>query len=135
MGSYGIGIERIVACYIEQHHDKDGIVWNTALAPYAVQVTAVNMNSENTVSHAEKIYELFSAAGIETMFDDRSDVSPGFKFKDADLLGMPFHVIVGDKNLKNNQVEIKKRRTGERILVGFEEILPEIQKLLRNNEQ
>ncbi len=135
MGSYGIGIERIVACYIEQHHDKDGIVWNTALAPYAVQVTAVNMNSENTVSHAEKIYELFSAAGIETMFDDRSDVSPGFKFKDADLLGMPFHVIVGDKNLKNNQVEIKKRRTGERVLVGFDEILPEIQKLLRNNEQ
>ena len=134
MGSYGIGIERIVACYIEQNHDKDGIIWSTALAPYAVQVTAVNMNSANTVAHAEKIYEQFTAAGIETMFDDRSDVSPGFKFKDADLLGMPFHVIVGDKGLKNNQVEIKKRRTGERIMVGFDDILPEIQKLLKGSE-
>jgi prolyl-tRNA synthetase len=135
MGSYGIGIERIVACYMEQNHDKDGIIWNKALAPYAVQVTAVNMNSENTVAHAEKVYETLTAAGIETMFDDRSGVSPGFKFKDADLLGMPFHVIVGDKGLKNNQVEIKKRRSGERILVKFDDVLQEVQNLLLKDSE
>ena len=69
-------------------------------------------------------------ANIEVLFDDRANITPGFKFKDADLLGMPFQVIIGDKGLKNGQVEIKRRRTGERIMVKLEEAVSEVQKLL-----
>jgi len=130
MGSYGIGMERIVACYIEQHHDKDGIVWNTALAPYQIHLIAVNMNSSDVVSASEKIYNQLTESGVEILFDDRMNITPGFKFKDADLLGMPFQVIVGDKGLKNGQIEIKRRKTGERSLVKLEEAVAEIKKIL-----
>ena len=130
MGSYGIGIERIVACYIEQNNDKDGIIWNKSLAPYEVHLIAVNMNSKDVETASNQMYDRMIDAQIEVLFDDRASVSPGFKFKDADLLGMPFHVIVGDKGLKNGQVEIKRRRTGERILVKLEEAVSEVQKLL-----
>ncbi|MCX6121468.1 MAG: proline--tRNA ligase [Ignavibacteriales bacterium] len=131
MGSYGIGMERIVACYIEQNHDKDGIVWNKALAPYQIHLIAVNMNSKDVVTASERIYNQLSEVGVDILYDDRSSITPGFKFKDADLLGMPLQVIVGDKGLKNGQIEIKRRRTGERILVKLEDAIPEIQKLLR----
>jgi prolyl-tRNA synthetase len=130
MGSYGIGIERIVACYIEQNNDKDGIIWNKSLAPYEVHLVAVNMNSKDVETASNQIYNRMIDAQIEVLFDDRPNMSPGFKFKDADLLGMPFHVIVGDKGLKNGQVEIKRRRTGERIMVKLEEAVSEVQKLL-----
>jgi len=130
MGSYGIGMERIVACYIEQNHDKDGIVWNKALAPYLIHLIAVNTNSNDVVTTSNRIYEQLTGLGIDVLFDDRGSISPGFKFKDADLLGMPFHVIVGNKGLKNGQIEIKRRRTGERSMVALEDALTEIQKLL-----
>jgi len=130
MGSYGIGIERIVACYIEQNNDKDGIIWNKALAPYEVHLVAVNMNSKDVETVSNQIYKNLIDAQIEVLFDDRANMSPGFKFKDADLLGMPVHVIVGDKGLKNGQVEIKRRRTGERTMVQLEDIVSEVQKLL-----
>jgi prolyl-tRNA synthetase len=131
MGSYGIGIERIVACYIEQNNDKDGIIWNKALAPYDVHLIAVNMNSKEVETASNKIYNQLIDANIEVLFDDRDNMSPGFKFKDADLLGMPFHVIVGDKGLKNGQIEIKRRRTGERTMVQLNDAISEIQKLLK----
>jgi prolyl-tRNA synthetase len=130
MGSYGIGIERVVACYIEQNNDKDGIIWNKSLAPYEVHLIAVNMNSKDVETASSQIYDRMIDAQIEVLFDDRANMSPGFKFKDADLLGMPFHVIVGDKGLKNGQVEIKRRRTGERIMVKLEDTVSEVQKLL-----
>jgi prolyl-tRNA synthetase len=130
MGSYGIGMERIVACSIEQNHDKDGIIWNKALAPYQIHLIAVNMNSKEVVAASDHIYKQLSEIGIEVLFDDRASITPGFKFKDADLLGMPFQIIVGDKGLKNGNVEIKRRRTGERILVKVEDAVSEIQKLL-----
>ena len=130
MGSYGIGMERIVACYIEQNHDKDGIIWNKALAPYQIHLIAVNVNSKDVIAASDRIYNQMCSAGVEVLFDDRANITPGFKFKDADLLGMPLHVIVGDKGLKNGQIEIKRRRTGERILVKLEDAVAEIQKLL-----
>jgi prolyl-tRNA synthetase len=130
MGSYGIGIERIVACYIEQNNDKDGIIWNKSLAPYAVHLIAVNINSKDVETVSNQIYDRMTDAQIEVLFDDRTNMSPGFKFKDADLLGMPFQLIVGDKGLKNGQVEIKRRRTGERIMVKLEDAVSEMQKLL-----
>ena len=130
MGSYGIGIERIVACLIEQSRDQNGIIWNKALAPYRVHVISVNMNNKDIVLGANQVYRKLTDAGIDALFDDRDGVSPGFKFKDADLLGMPFQVIVGEKGLKNGQVEIKRRKTGERTMVAADSVIAEIQKLL-----
>lgn len=130
MGSYGIGIERIIACAIEQNHDADGIIWDKALAPYLVHLIAINMNNKNIVLTSNQIYRMLSDAGLDTLFDDRANVTAGFKFKDADLLGMPVHVIVGEKGLQNNQVEIKVRRTGERTRVAIEDLVATVKKLL-----
>ncbi|MGB6120447.1 MAG: proline--tRNA ligase, partial [Bacteroidota bacterium] len=114
MGSYGIGLERIVACHIEQNHDKDGIIWDKALAPYQVHLIAISGKSQEVADRAEEIYRSLAESGVEVLFDDRKDISPGFKFKDADMLGMPWQVIVSEKNLKKNQVELKERKSGER---------------------
>ena len=126
MGSYGIGVERIVACHIEQHHDEFGIKWQKSIAPYDVHLICVNMNSESVVSKAEEIYAKLKQNGISVLFDDRTDASPGFKFKDADLLGMPLQVIVGEKNLKNGQIEMKDRNSGERRTVPVDNIVEEV---------
>lgn len=130
MGSYGIGIERIVACHIEQNRDENGIIWNKALAPFQVHLIAVGAKSQAVLTMAEKIFAELTDDGVEVLFDDRKDMSPGFKFKDADLLGMPYQVIVGEKNLAQGKIEIKERRTGERILVDAEEVLEKVQALL-----
>ncbi len=130
MGSYGIGIERIIACAIEQSHDANGIIWDKSLAPYLVHLIAINMSNKEIVLASNEVYRLLNEAGIETLFDERANVSPGFKFKDADLLGMPIQVIVGEKGLKNNQVEIKIRRTGERSMVARGELLPTLKAML-----
>lgn len=118
MGSYGIGIERIIACHIEQNHDENGIIWDKAIAPYHVHLISVSTKNKDVVEMAEHLYKEMLGAGIEVLYDDRTSTSPGFKFKDADLLGMPYQVIVGEKNLANNKVEIKVRATGERVLVS-----------------
>src|SRR5512135_3699084 len=123
MGSYGIGIERIVACHIEQNHDANGIIWDKAIAPFQVHLIAVGSKSKDVVDMAERMYTDLTDDGIEVLFDDRKDISPGFKFKDADLLGMPYQVIVGEKNLANGNIEIKDRRTGERIMVEVDRLL------------
>ncbi|MDP2885614.1 MAG: proline--tRNA ligase [Ignavibacteria bacterium] len=130
MGSYGIGIERIIACAIEQNHDADGIIWDKALAPYLVHVIAINMNNKDIVLTSNQVYKSLNEAGLDTLFDDRANVSPGFKFKDADLLGMPVQVIVGEKGLKNNQIEVKVRRTRERTMVPVDDLIPTVKKLL-----
>ncbi len=130
MGSYGIGMERIIACHIEQNHDENGIIWDKALAPYQVHLIAVGAKSQQVVDTAEQLYGELSNSGIEVLFDDRTDISPGFKFKDADLLGMPFQVIVGEKNLANGMIEIKTRKSGERLLVQRADILKKVKELL-----
>jgi len=130
MGSYGIGIERIVACHIEQNRDEHGIIWSVPLAPFAVHLIAVAMKSQNVVDTSESVYGELTAAGIEALYDDRRETSPGAKFKDADLLGMPIQVIVGDKNLANGKIEVKVRRSGERILVDRAELLGKLRELL-----
>ena len=129
MGSYGIGIERIIACHIEQNHDENGIIWDKSIAPYQVHLIAVSKNTA-VLAMAEKIYADLQDDGVEVLFDDRTDTSPGFKFKDADLLGMPFQVIVGERNLGNGKIEIKERRTGERVLVDVANAVEKIQSLL-----
>jgi prolyl-tRNA synthetase len=122
MGSYGIGVERIIACYVEQHHDENGIIWDKVLAPFQVNLLALNMKKGNVVEASDKIYADLSNAGFSVLYDDRIDAQAGFKFNDADLLGMPIQVIVGDKKLKENKVEIKVRATGERFDIETEKL-------------
>lgn len=122
MGSYGIGIGRIVACAIELGHDDAGIIWPKSLAPYDVELIGLNMKEAQIREQAEKIYDELQASGLSVLFDDR-DVSPGFKFKDADLLGIPLQVVVSPKNLAKEQVEVKDRRTGQRTLIPRAELL------------
>jgi prolyl-tRNA synthetase len=130
MGSYGIGIERIIASYIEQNHDDAGIIWNKALCPFAVHLIAVNTDNEKLMAVCDELYTQLEKSNIDALYDDRVDVTPGFKFNDADLLGMPLQLIVGGKNLKDGNVELKERRTGKRTVVKREEALQKVKQLL-----
>jgi prolyl-tRNA synthetase len=132
MGSYGIGVERIIACHIEQHYDENGIKWQRSIAPYNIHLICVNKNSESVVKKSEELYEQLQSHGVSVLYDDRDDVSPGFKFKDADLLGMPLQVIVGDKNLKNNEIELKDRNTGKRWNVSKDDVIAAILSFVKN---
>lgn len=112
MGCYGIGIGRTVAAAIEQNHDADGIVWPLPLAPYPVIITPVNVNEKPLLETAEKIYLSLVEKGVDVLLDDR-DERAGVKFKDADLIGIPFRVTIGPKKLSEGKVEIRYRRSGE----------------------
>jgi prolyl-tRNA synthetase len=129
MGCYGIGINRIIASAIEQNNDKDGIIWPVAIAPYKVICIPLNMHDDNITTVSGNIYKQLKSEGIETLIDDR-DISPGIKFKDADLLGIPCQIVVGSKGLADSSVEIKIRKTSDRLKVSVNQVLPEIQKLL-----
>ena len=123
MGSYGIGVERVLACYIEQHNDSSGIIWEGPLSPFHAHILGLNESKFPEVKHiAEKIYSDLSEAGYELLYDDRNE-SPGIKFNDADLIGIPIQIIVGNKNLVNGKVEIKSRKDGIRQLVDFTDIV------------
>ncbi|HVH20480.1 MAG TPA: proline--tRNA ligase [Myxococcota bacterium] len=110
MGSYGIGVERAIAAVVERCHDKDGIVWPLAIAPFEVVVTVVNPKQPATSDAGGAIYDALKAHGIDVLLDDR-DERPGVKFKDADLIGIPYRVTVGPKGLEEGKVEITRRKT------------------------
>ena len=111
MGCYGIGISRTVAAAIEQNHDAEGIIWPLPIAPYQVIITPVNVNEQSLSETAEDLYQILVKAGIEVILDDR-DERAGVKFKDADLIGIPYRITVGPKKLAEGKVEIKSRRSG-----------------------
>ncbi len=129
MGCYGLGVSRTVAAIIEQHHDDDGIVWPMAAAPYPVEILVINVKSEETMKVAEQLYGKLRAAGIDVLLDDRDD-SPGAKFKDADLVGLPLRITVGERGLKRGAVEARVRRTKEQTDIPVEGAAEEILKLL-----
>jgi len=110
MGCYGIGVTRIVAAAIEQNHDKDGILWPVPLAPYEVAVLDLQQDDPAVVATATRIYDELTAAGIEVLYDDRNERA-GVKFKDADLIGLPFRIAVGKKGVAEGVVELKRRRS------------------------
>ncbi|MFI5315305.1 MAG: proline--tRNA ligase [Myxococcota bacterium] len=112
MGSYGIGIERIMAAAIEAHHDANGIVWPISIAPFDVVVSPVKASDSDQREKAERLYAELSAAGLEVLLDDR-DERPGVKFKDADLIGVPFRVVLGPRALAKGCVELVARASGE----------------------
>jgi len=130
MGSYGIGVERILACFLEQNYDEKGIIWKKPLSPFDVHLIGLNMKNSDIKETCEKLYNQLQTSGFEVIYDDRYDVSAGFKFNDADLLGMPLQIIVGEKNLKNGNVEIKIRKSGEKLTVPISEIKEKIKSLL-----
>jgi prolyl-tRNA synthetase len=120
MGSYGIGLDRLMAVVVEMHHDEDGIVWPDNLAPYDVHLMTVGKGDE-PVEVADKLYEELSAAGFAVLYDDR-DLRAGVKFKDADLIGLPWRVAVGARGLAEGGVEVKRRDQQERKLVPLAEV-------------
>ena len=129
MGSYGIGVDRVMACFIEQNNDENGIVWNKTLAPFDVHLIALNLKNELVANKAEKIYSELKSNNWDLLFDDR-DAAAGFKFNDADLLGMPIQIVIGEKKLKENKCEVKIRKTGERFDVELGELNNKIKELL-----
>jgi prolyl-tRNA synthetase len=112
MGSYGIGPARIAAAAIEQNHDKDGIIWPGSIAPFDIEILPLNVGDAGTMEVAEKFYRDLTEKGFDVLVDDR-DERAGVKFKDADLIGVPTQIVVGEKNLREGLVEIKDRRTKE----------------------
>ncbi len=111
MGCYGIGVTRTMQAAIEQSHDDNGIIWPISLAPYHVEILPINMQHAESVRVAEKLAGELESAGFEVLFDDR-DERPGVKFKDADLIGIPLRVSVGERSLAKGEVEVKFRKGG-----------------------
>jgi prolyl-tRNA synthetase len=131
MGCYGIGVNRIIAATIEQHNDKDGIIWPPSLAPYQVITLPINVLDTTVRSAADRIYSALTKAGYEVLYDDR-DERPGIKFKDADLIGIPLRVVVGEKNLKKGKVEVKPRNSDKTHLISAKEVPKEVKKILQS---
>jgi prolyl-tRNA synthetase len=129
MGSYGIGVSRAVAAIIEQNHDEQGIVWPATVAPINVQLVAAG-KEDSIFEEADKIAQKLNEAGISVMFDDRKSVSPGVKFNDAELLGMPWIVVVG-KKLVEGLVEVKNRKTGERQDIEVSKVVSHLKSLIK----
>ncbi len=128
MGCYGIGIGRTAQAAVEQSHDKDGVIWPRAIAPFCAAVVPVNSSDESQMKAAQKIYDEGRMAGLEMILDDREQ-RVGVKLKDIDLMGIPIKLIVG-KALKEGKIEIKLRKTGETKLVAVEKTLEEVKALL-----
>ena len=122
MGCYGIGVSRLAQSAVEQSYDKDGIIWPTAIAPYEVVIVIPNVGDEEQVTVAEQLYTDLQAAGIDVLLDDRNERA-GVKFKDSELIGIPYRVVTG-KSLKQGQLEVVKRSTKEVSNLAIAEVLP-----------
>ncbi|PKG82014.1 proline--tRNA ligase [Colwellia sp. 75C3] len=123
MGCYGIGVSRIVAAAIEQNHDENGIKWPKAIAPFQVAIVPMNMAKSARVKEtADTLYDSLLQAGIEVLFDDRKE-RPGVMFADHELMGTPLLLIIGERNLDAQQVELKNRITGEKSLIAIDDVM------------
>jgi prolyl-tRNA synthetase len=129
MGSYGIGVERIAAAAIELGADEEGFAWPASIAPFDVHLLPVNMGDETLVEAADSLYQQLQAVGLEVLYDDR-DARAGAKFKDADLLGMPWRITVGGRGLEKGVVEVVCRATRETTEVGLEDVPGHIRKAI-----
>ena len=126
MGCYGMGVTRLVAAVIEQNHDDRGITWPTPLAPFQLHIIALNGHKSDAVKQAsEALYAEATAAGIDTLLDDRAE-RPGVKFAEADLIGIPHRVVIGDRGLQNGAVEYRLRSETEASEVALQDVLAKI---------
>jgi prolyl-tRNA synthetase len=127
MGSYGIGVDRIMSAAVEQNHDEDGIIWPKSLAPFDVVVTITNMKQDDLRQAGEKLYEELQHAGLDVLLDDR-DERAGVKFKDADLIGIPYRITIG-KKVAEGVVELFDRSTKKSEDVKIGDVAKHVQRL------
>ncbi len=131
MGCYGIGVSRIVAAAIEQGHDANGIIFPLAIAPFSLAVLPMSASGP-AWDEAQRLYQELTAAGLDVLIDDR-DLRPGVKFKDGDLLGIPYRLVVGEKGLKAGQVEFKHRASGQVEMLPLNEAVAYVVNLVRDH--
>ena len=135
MGSYGIGTGRLLACIVEEHHDESGLIWPVSVAPYRVHMVVLKGKGtdgfEDSEENAERLYEELQAAGIEVLYDDR-DESPGVKFNDADLIGLPIRLTVSARAMKQGGVEYKRRDQKEKRIIPSADIITVVQTEINN---
>ena len=132
MGCYGIGVSRVVAAAIEQNYDEKGIIWPQQIAPFTVAILPMNMKKSERVKQAAKeLYQQLTDLGIEVLFDDRP-IRPGVMFADAELLGIPHQITIGDRSLDEGEVEYKSRKEGVNHRIKQTEIIQHIQSLLKS---
>src|ERR1044072_9229001 len=122
MGSYGVGVSRLVAAIIEASHDDAGIIWPESVAPWKVGVVTMRQDDQPTVAAAESLYSKLKAAGVEVLYDDR-DERGGVKLGSMDLMGLPWQIVVGPRGIAAGTVELKNRATGEREELSLESAL------------
>jgi prolyl-tRNA synthetase len=130
MGTYGIGLGRLLAAAIEQNHDDKGIIWPIGIAPYQVYLCPLRLENPDVSKTADKVYQDLTEQNIEVLYDDRDD-SPGIKFNDADLLGIPLRLTISPRTLESHSIEIKWRKEKQTELVSLNEITPKISKLIQ----
>jgi prolyl-tRNA synthetase len=128
MGCYGIGVGRILIAAVENGHDERGIIWPAAIAPFSVVITPIKYDGEVKTA-ADRLYEQLNAAGIDALLDDR-DARPGFKFADADLIGFPIRINIGDRGLKEGKVELKKRTAAEAEMVSLDQVVEKVREMI-----
>jgi len=127
MGCYGIGVGRLLATVIEINHDENGMIWPVSIAPFKAHIIPLKSSdsaiNERISQEAKKLYDTLFSAGIETLFDDRSDAGPGEKFKDADLIGLPYRIVISEKTLTQKSCELKERTKKETTLMKFPDVI------------
>jgi prolyl-tRNA synthetase len=131
MGSYGIGPARVMGTIVESNYDDNGIIWPKEIAPFHIHLIHIGKDDES-FTKAEQIYSEILNLGYEVLYDDRSTVSPGAKFKDSDLIGCPLQVIISQKNLKENVAELKTRSTGKKEFIQMDQLTEHIEKFMKN---
>ncbi|MCA9401737.1 MAG: proline--tRNA ligase [Candidatus Omnitrophica bacterium] len=135
MGCYGIGVSRVIAAVIEKNNDEKGIIWPKSIAPFQVEIIPLHRSDDDTeiLQTAQEIYDTLKADGYTVLLDDRQE-SPGRKFNDADLIGMPVQLIIGQKNLKDGNVEIKSRKTRQSQIIKKTDAVSQIISILEEND-
>ncbi len=135
MGSYGIGVGRLLACIAEEHHDDDGLIWPISVAPFAVHIVSLAKGDGPATDASKKLYGELKALGIEVLYDDRSE-NAGVKFKDADLIGVPVRITVGDRSLKQGNLEVSLRSNPkEKMDVPVESIVQHVRETIERLQQ
>ncbi len=130
MGCYGIGVTRIVAAAIEQRNDEAGIIWPQAIAPFSVSIIPMNYGkSEAVKAVTDKLYDQLLSLGVDVLLEDRN-IRPGEAFSDHELIGIPYRLVIGDRSLKNNEIEFKARTDAESTMIALEDVIPFMQKTL-----
>ena len=124
MGSYGIGSGRLLACIAEEHNDEHGLIWPITVAPYHVHLIALRGGEEE----ADKLYAALLAADLEVLYDERDD-SPGVKFNDADLIGIPIRLTVSKRSLGDGGVELKLRKAESKDIIALDDIVAKVQSI------